>query len=398
MPGEWPAHGERGASVHATTAVARSRRRGWGRRVIAPLAIATLVLAACGDDVEEPEDVDVDDTEEPEDADEPDEPEDAEDEPEDGSDDEPEEDAEDAEAAAETDYPTDDIELIVPYAAGGGTDLVARAVAEGLEDVLEVSVDVVNVEGGAGVVGKERLVNAEPDGHTIGSATVHMLTYHRTGLGEVTKDDIEPIGQVSDVPAGVTVADDAPWEDVNELLDHARENPGELVGSGTGIGGIWDIARAGLLDAAGLEPDAIRWVPSEGAAPALQELTAGGIDVSFASLPENATMLEEGRVRALASTGEERQPGFDDVPTLIEEGIDFSVGAFRGYAAPPGTPPEVIAVLDDALGQVVESEDFIEVMENSNNPIVYRNAEEYAEFMDEQDAVMEDLIADMELD
>lgn len=316
-----------------------------------------------------------------------------------GDDEQDQEQPEDSEDQAEAvDYPTDDIDLIVPYAAGGGTDLIARAVAEGLENELGVSVNVVNVEGGAGVVGKEQLANAEPDGYTIGSATVHMNTYHRTGLGDVTIDDITPIGQVSTVPAGITVADDAPWESVTELLEDAEENPGELVGSGTGIGGIWDIARAGVLNAAGLPSDAIRWVPSEGAAPTLQELIAGGVDVSFASLPENATMLEEGRVRALASTGEERQPGFEDVPTLIEEGIDFSIGAYRGYAAPDGTPEEIIAILDEALAAVVESDEFVQFMEDTNNPIVYRNAEEYAQFMEEQDEVMAEIIADMDLE
>jgi tripartite-type tricarboxylate transporter receptor subunit TctC len=285
-------------------------------------------------------------------------------------------------------FPEGPIELIVPWAAGGGTDSVARIVAELLSEELGETVNVVNRTGGGGAVGHTAIATGEPDGHTIGLATVEIAMMHWMGLADVTIEDMEPVGQVNLDPAGVTVRDDAEWQDIHEFLAAVEEDPGALTGSGTGRGGIWDLARAGMLLEAGLEEDAIRWVPSEGAAPALTELVAGGIDISFASLVENVSMLEEGRVRALAIMAEERSEQFPDVPTLMEEGIDWEVGAWRGITAPAGTPDEVVAVLEDALQTVVQSDEFVEFMDDSGFGIVWRDAEEFGQFMQESNETM----------
>ena len=187
-------------------------------------------------------------------------------------------------------YPNGPIEMAVPWAAGGGTDSVSRFVGSQLADRLGTQVNVVNRDGGGGVIGHTAIANAKPDGSTIGMATVEITMMHWQGLTDLSYKDITPISQVNSDPSGITVAADAPWQTIEELLEAARSNPGEIVGSGTAIGGIWDLARAGMLIEAGMDPNAIRWVPSAGAAPALQELAAGGIDVSFSSLAENDTL------------------------------------------------------------------------------------------------------------
>lgn len=291
-------------------------------------------------------------------------------------------------------YPERPIELVVPWAAGGGTDQVARVVAQGLSEELGSEVNVVNREGGGGAVGHNAMANAEPDGHTLGLVTVEIAMMHWMGLADVSVDDLEAVAQVNYDPAGITVQADAEWDTFEEFTDHVEQNPGDLTASGTGRGGIWDIARAAMLTELGLEEDAITWVPSEGAAPALQELVAGGVDISFASLPENMAMLEADRAKALAIMADERADHFPDVPTLAEEGLDIERGAWRGIVVPPETPGEVRQQLEEALQSVVEGEQYQEFMDENGFGIEWRSAEEFTAFMESEDEEIGQLMRD----
>jgi tripartite-type tricarboxylate transporter receptor subunit TctC len=284
------------------------------------------------------------------------------------------------------DFPRRPIELIVPWAAGGGTDSVARFIGTQLAERLGTQVNVVNRTGGGGVVGHSAIATARPDGTTIGLATVEITMMHWQGLTDLTYEQLTPIGLVNSDPAGVTVRTDAPWGDVSQLLAEAGAQPGAITASGTGRGGIWDLARAGMLLDAGLPPDAIRWVPSEGAAPALQELVAGGIHVSTASLVENHTMIEAGRAKALAVMAEERDPKFPDVPTLREQGIDFTMAAWRGIAGPEGLPEDVVGELSCHLDGIVHSPAYEEFMGTAGFGIVWRGAEDFGAYLAQQDA------------
>lgn len=284
------------------------------------------------------------------------------------------------------DFPRRPIELIVPWAAGGGTDSVARFIGTQLGERLGVQVNVVNRTGGGGVVGHSAIATARPDGTTIGLATVEITMMHWQGLTDLTYEQLTPIGLVNSDPAGVTVRTEAQWTDVQQLLAEAKAQPGAMTASGTGRGGIWDLARAGLLLKAGLPADAIRWVPSEGAAPALQELVAGGINVSTASLVENHTMIEAGRAKALAVMAEERLPSLPDVPTLREQGIDFTMAAWRGIAGPEGLPDDIVGELSCHLDGIVHSPEYEEFMGTAGFGIVWKNAQDFGAYLAAQDA------------
>jgi len=294
------------------------------------------------------------------------------------------------EAAASCDkaasYPSGPVELVVPWEAGGGTDSVARLIGKQLADKLGTQVNVVNRVGGGGVVGHSAIAEAPPDGSTIGMATVELTMLHWLGLTDLDYQQVEPVAQVNADPAGVTVRSDAPWDDVEALVEAAQDKPGSLTGSGTGRGGIWDAARAGMLIEAGAPANAIRWVPSDGAAPALQELVAGGVDISFASLVENQAMLDAGRAKALAVMADERDPNFPDVPTLKEQGIDFEMSAWRGIVGPAGMPEDVVAELECNLADIVHGKEFEKFMGRSGFGIEWRDSDEFARFMAEQDA------------
>jgi tripartite-type tricarboxylate transporter receptor subunit TctC len=208
---------------------------------------------------------------------------------------------------------------------------------------------------------------------------------HWMGLTEITYKDMTPVAMVNFDPAGINVLTKSPWKTYKDLENHVRENPGQLKDSGTGQGGIWHLAMAGWMKAIGLPPDAIKWIPSKGAAPALQDLMAGGIDMSTCSLPEAATLIDAGKVRPLAIMAAEKDPKFPDVPTLKELGIDWTCGAWRGIAAPSGTPPEIVAVLEKAIEKVVKSDDFIKFMKNRGYGIYWLNSADFAKTLAQAD-------------
>lgn len=291
-------------------------------------------------------------------------------------------------------YPKGPVEMVVPFAAGGGTDSVARNVAEQLGSALGTQVNVVNKTGGGGVVGHQAISQAAADGQTIGLVTAELGMLHHLGLTEVSPKSVTGIAQINEDPAGLTVAADSRFESATDIVDYAKENPGELVGSGTAQAGIWHVAIAGMLLEEGVDANAIRWVPSEGAAPALQELVAGGIDISSASLAENRTMIDSGRVKAIGVMADERNPDFEDVKTLKEQGIDYSLGTWRGISGPAGMPENVVAELECSLKNIVQSEEYTSFMADAGLGIQFRDATEFTSFMLEDDADKGKIIAD----
>jgi len=202
--------------------------------------------------------------------------------------------------AAQAAYPERPITFVVPWGAGGGTDTTARYFAAGLEKELGQPVNVVNRTGGSGVVGHSAIATAPADGYTIGMITVEISMMHWQGLTELTPASYTPLALVNADPAGFTVRIDSPFKSVKEALDYARANPGKLKASGTGQGGIWHLALAGLMNDAKIPLSAIPWVPSNGAAPAMQDLVAGGVDIVTASLPEARPLIDAGKAMPLA--------------------------------------------------------------------------------------------------
>jgi tripartite-type tricarboxylate transporter receptor subunit TctC len=281
-------------------------------------------------------------------------------------------------------YPRRPITLICPWGAGGGTDAVSRILATLLKQELGVPVNVVNRTGGSGAVGHTVMATARPNGYTLGLATSELTMMHWMGLTKVTYRDVTPVAMVNIDPAAVNVRTDA-WKTYGELAEYVRQNPGKLLSSGTGQGGIWHLAMAGWLRAEGMSPKAIKWIPSKGAAPALQDLMAGGINMSTCSLPEAATLIEAGKVRPLAIMAEERDPKFPDVPTLRQMGVDWTCGAWRGVVAPKGTPPDIVALLEKTLAKVVKSADFIKFMQNRGYGISWLGSEAFAKKIAESD-------------
>lgn len=298
-----------------------------------------------------------------------------------------------ASAVAQADYPERPIQMIVPWSAGGGTDAVARQLAAGLEQELGQPVNVVNRTGGAGIVGHTAIAMARPDGYTIGLVTAELTTYRNIGTATVSYEKMAPIAMVNLDAAAFTVNADAPWQELNEALEDIRANPGSYTVSGSAPGAAYHLAFAGFLDQQGIDPNSVALVPSEGAAPGLQELAAGGVDFVFSSLPETQSMRRSNRVHTLAVFADERLPAFPDVPTAEEiTGDAWAAGTWRGLAGPAGLPDNVVTTLAEATRKVYESEDFQTFMANSGFGTVWRGPEAFGSFMAESDATNAQII------
>lgn len=289
-------------------------------------------------------------------------------------------------AQAQAKFPSRPMTIICPYGAGGGTDAVARIVAALMEQDLGQPVNVVNRTGGGGAVGHTAGATAAPDGYTMTLCAGDITMLHWMGTAQVNYKDFRAVGQVNFDAAGVNIRADAPWKTLKELQDYAKANPGKLKASGTGKGGVWDIARAGWLMTAGVSPEAIPWVPSSGAAPALQDMMAGGLQVVTCSLPEARALIDAKKVRSLAIMADKRLELFPDVPTLKESGVNWSFGAWRGVLVPKGTPDNVVAILEKSLDKAYKNPKYKEFMDKSGLGMVWRSAAEFDKFMAEEDA------------
>jgi tripartite-type tricarboxylate transporter receptor subunit TctC len=292
-------------------------------------------------------------------------------------------------AIAQSNYPNRPITLIVPWGAGGGTDATARIIGSLLERELGQPINVVNRTGGNGVVGHSAIVSANPDGYTLGMITVEISMMHWAGLTQLTPRDFTPIALMNIDPAAVTVRNDAPYKNLDDLLKAIRANPGKFKSSGTGQGGIWHLAVAGMLNDLKIDVSAVPWVPSNGAAPAMNDLAAGGIEMTTCSLPEARALIDAGKARPLAIMASQPSALYPNVPTLKSlTGSDWAIGAWRGIAGPKGLPPEVQAKLGAALKKIYDSKDFQGFMSGRGFGTIYADAKGFEQFMDKGDADM----------
>ena len=293
-------------------------------------------------------------------------------------------------ALSQARYPNRPIQLVVPWGAGGGTDATARIVGSLLERDLGQPVNVVNRTGGSGVVGHSAIATAAADGYTIGMITVEITMMHWQGLTDLRPTSYTPLALMNSDPPGVTVAQNSPFADIKALADAIKSRPaGTFRASGTGQGGIWHLALVGWLQAMGLRGDHVRWVPSNGAAPAMQDLAAGGVDIVTCSVPEARAMIDAGRARALAIMAPARNPMFAQVPTLNETlNINYSVGAWRGIAAPRNLPAEIANTLGAALKRAYDNREFQEFMASRGFGTVWGDAAQFASFMAAGDRAM----------
>ena len=279
-------------------------------------------------------------------------------------------------------YPSRPITLIVPWGAGGGTDGTARIIGSLLEKELGQPVNVVNRTGGNGVVGHSAIASATADGYTLGMITVEISMLKHAGLTQLTPADFTPLALMNIDPAGVVVKADSSYKNVGDLLTAIKANPGKFKASGTGQGGIWHLALAGMLRDLKVDPASVPWVPSNGAAPAMVDLAAGGIEFVTCSLPEARALIDAGKARPLAIMAKDPAALFPNVPTLkAATGSDWTIGAWRGMAGPKGMPADVQNKLAVSMKKIYDSKEYRDFMGQRGFGMLYADAQGFGQFM-----------------
>jgi len=262
-----------------------------------------------------------------------------------------------AATAVAQDYPTHPIRMIVPYPPAGGTDIVARVIAEPLGAALGQPIVIENRGGAAGNVGTDAAAKAAPDGYTVlftlSSHTINPRLYDKLPF-DVEKD-FAPIGLAASIPQILVANPSLPVNNVQELIAYAKANPGKLNFASVGTGSPGHIAGELFKLKAGVD---IVHVPYKGGGPAVTATLGGQVQLMFVSMPAAWQFVKAGRLRALAVTSDKRSVVAPDVPTMVEAGVpDCVVNSWYGMLVPAKTPPAAVAKLSAALTRVLQTAD-----------------------------------------
>jgi tripartite-type tricarboxylate transporter receptor subunit TctC len=290
-------------------------------------------------------------------------------------------------------YPTDSIRMLVPYGAGGPTDLTTRTVGSCLEAELGQSVVVENLPGGSGALATTELVGAEADGHTLSLVTAGtmVLTPLSNEVG-YTKDDITPIGVMAEVPSVLAVGQDSQYASAEDLFAAAEASPGTVNIGVPGASTPQAIELQRLADEHGVEFSVI---PFNGNAEMTTALLGGNVDgVLINASLDVVENIDAGTFVPLVASSEDRLSWLPDTPTFTElgyEGLTLSGSTF-GLAGPAGLPDEVVSTLEDTLEQCLSQDDVREGIGVQYVPEEFRGAEELAEVLDETQEVYEPIL------
>jgi tripartite-type tricarboxylate transporter receptor subunit TctC len=275
-------------------------------------------------------------------------------------------------------FPTKEVSIIIPYAPGGATDLVFRALANSSQKYLGRAIVVVNRPGGGGTVGVVEAQRAKPDGYTLVTAITPLTILPHQVKTTFTYRDFEPILNVVQDPVMFQVQAQAPWKTLQEFLDYARKNPGVITVGNSGAGGGVHLIALAFEKAAGVK---FNHIPFAGGGPSVTALLGGHINAVSVSPPEGIPQVKAGKLRIMALFSEKRMSDFPDVATVREQGVDFALGQWRGLAAPKGTPPEAIRILHDAFKKGMEDPAFAKNAADMSVTLAYVGPADFGKLM-----------------
>jgi tripartite-type tricarboxylate transporter receptor subunit TctC len=291
----------------------------------------------------------------------------------------------DEEETAST-FPEKDIRLIIQANPGGGSDLSARNLASQLEEILGVSVIPENMPGASGALAMEYVGAQEPDGHVIGFGPVEIAMLNTTQNANVLPENYDFLGQIMLAPGVISVSASSPYETLDDLIEASKDTP--LTVANSGAGSIWEAATRGISAETGAQFTPVSY---DGGATAVSAAASGEAVAAVSGAGE--ALAQEGAVRVLAVLNDERYDGFPDVETAEEAiGTELAYGGWGGIYAPAGLPDDVRDILESAVGEAAASDEYQEFQKNAGILVVYRDADEFTEFVDEQFALFQDLL------
>ncbi|MFL6806453.1 MAG: Bug family tripartite tricarboxylate transporter substrate binding protein [Xanthobacteraceae bacterium] len=288
--------------------------------------------------------------------------------------------------AVAQDYPTRPITLVVPYAAGGGNDVMARTVADTMSRVLGQQIVVENRAGAGGTIATRQVAKSAPDGYTLVIGGTGTLAVNPTLYGNVGYDprkDFAPVGLIGTSALIILVHPSIPARSIRELIDLAKQEPGKLNYASAGVGSGIHLGTALFEHMADVK---LTHVPYRGTGPALTDLLGGHVAVYFSSLPSAVGIVKDGKVRALGVTGSKRSPVFPDMPTVAEAGLpEYEAVLHYGIAAPAGTPRPIVDKLNAALRTAVAAPETQQRMATEGTEPLASTPEEYAADIDREE-------------
>jgi tripartite-type tricarboxylate transporter receptor subunit TctC len=277
-------------------------------------------------------------------------------------------------------FPSRPINVVVPYAPGGSADGTTRQLVAAAQETCGAQFVVRNETGGSGAVGFRAVLDAAPDGYTIGTASIELSILEHLGVVDITPDDYQGIMQYSEQPVAFAVPRDSPITSFQDLVDSDQER---ITVATSGTGSIYHLGYEGMALAAGVDDRTVN-VPFDGASSALQAALGGQTDMVSVGAAEMRSFVESGELRALALAGEPVDYMPDDVPTLEEMGYDWTSTAILGLYAPAGVPQERVQQLSDCFDEARQSESFTGYMETTGLNQVHRDTEEFDAFLGEE--------------
>jgi tripartite-type tricarboxylate transporter receptor subunit TctC len=297
-------------------------------------------------------------------------------------------------SAAQAAWPERTVQVVVPFAAGGITDVVARIAAERLQSAFKQPFVVENEPGAAGVLAAQRLARARPDGYMLMSCPVSQITIspftHKVGFDPIK--DFAPITILATAPFVVTVRTDFPANTLGEFIAYVKSKPGQLTYGSAGPGSLSHIASAVFLKSAGLE---MIHVPYKGLAPAFTDLLSGHIDLLSATPVETQAYLASGQVKLLAISSAERSPQFPDLPTIGETLDSPPIVTIHGLLAPARTPRDIVDAVAREVAAAENTPEFRERLRKIGVEPAVNTPEEFAAIIAAETARWGNVVRDL---
>jgi tripartite-type tricarboxylate transporter receptor subunit TctC len=291
------------------------------------------------------------------------------------------------------DYPTRPISLIVPYAAGGGNDVMARIVADKMSAALGQPIVVENRGGAGGSIATRAVAHAAADGYTLGLGGTGTLAIDPTlypNVGYDPRKDFAAVGLIATSALVVLVNPSVPAKTIPELIALAKQEPGKLNYASAGVGSGIHLGAELFAFMAGIK---LTHIPYKGSAPALTDLLGGHVAIYFSSLPPAIGLVQDGKVRALAVTGPERSKIFPDLPTVAEAALPgYAAVLHYGIVAPAGTPKPIVDKLATALRVAIASPDVQQRIAADGAEVMGMTPEEYAADIDREETKWSDIV------
>lgn len=256
-------------------------------------------------------------------------------------------------------YPTRPVELLVPWAPGGGSDVVARAFAEAAMKHYPQPLVVVNKPGAAGAIGHFEGANAKPDGYKVTVVTPEINLAYLQGIGKAKYQDFTYVARINSDPIALVVKADSPWTTLEQFITYAKANPEKINVSNSGVGATYHLASIAFSDAVDIK---LNDVPYQGAGPAVAGLLAGQVEATMATTAEVGVHVQAGKMRLLAVMSDQRLKDFGSVPTFKEKNINLFLGTWRGIAVPKDTPKEIVNSLRELVNKVNQEQRYQDVL------------------------------------